>query len=495
MEQSLILALDIGSSSVRASLYDSDANPVPGTFVKIERSFVSTADGGSELDSHAAFAQVVAAIDSVLEKSGQIKGEINHVASCAFWHSLVGVDADGDPMPTVLGWADTRSRDYTKILQNEFDEAEVHNRCGAHFHSSYWPAKLMWLRNEFPDAFANAGGIYSFSDFVALKFFGEAATSISMASGTGLFDIRRCVWDEELLNFLKIDPALLPRIADDKSETLTLGQTFAKRWPRLAHAKWFPTIGDGAADNIGSGCVTRSKAALMVGTSGAMRVAYRGEPPTNIPEGLWCYRIDAASVIIGGALSDGGNLYRWLKDNLKLPNDAEAQIQERGAARHGLTFLPFLFGERSIGYDEAAVGGLIHLTASHDSVDILQAAMESVAFRFAEVFDRLKPVTNISQIVASGGALRDSALWMQIIADVLGHDLTPAIVHESSLSGAVLLALQTTGKIENIECVSVRKDSPVSYRPERYVVCLQARDTHRKRYNDLKGIYDSRRQS
>lgn len=445
MKQPLILSLDIGTSSVRAAIYDADANPIPRASVKIERSFRVTPDGGFEIDSSLAIDQVVAAIDQILEKTSNLKGEIAYVASCSFWHSLVGIDAKGSHTPVVLGWADTRSRAFTEVLRKRFDETVVHNRTGARFHSSFWPAKLMWLRKEFPDAFSQAAGLMSFSDLLGLRFFGEMATSVSMASGTGIFDIRKCEWDAELLKYLRIKPAMLPTVAAD-DHTFKLNLKYAKRWPRLADAKWFPTIADGAADNIGSGCMTKSKAALMVGTSGAMRVAYEGVPPAKIPDGLWCYRIDREKVILGGALSDGGNLYAWMKKNLNLPKDAEQQIANRPLGANGLTVSPYLHGERSTLYREDARGSIIGLTASHDSVDILQAAMESVAYRFAEILKQLNTVVKVKEIVASGGALRDSPVWKQIISNVLGRDLTMSSVQESSLRGAVLLALESIGK-------------------------------------------------
>ncbi|MEO6656292.1 MAG: FGGY family carbohydrate kinase, partial [Pyrinomonadaceae bacterium] len=297
MDRSLILALDIGTSSVRASLYDAAAQPINGAFAKIERSLTITADGGAEIDADEGFGQVVAGIDALLKKTKKLKCEIEYVASCSFWHSLVGVDSTGKPTTKVFGWADTRSRKYTEVLRKKFDETETHNRTGARFHSSFWPAKLLWLRKDFPDAFAKTDRWFSFSDYVALKLFGDATTSVSMASGTGIFDIRKCVWDSELMKCLKVKPSSLPQIVDRDSDTFCLNRKYAKFWPRLLQSKWFPAIADGAADNIGAGCVTRSKAALMIGTSGAMRVAYVGEPPKKIPDGLWCYRIDRKRVI------------------------------------------------------------------------------------------------------------------------------------------------------------------------------------------------------
>ena len=450
MNKTLTLALDIGSSSVRAAIYDANANPVPKALVKIARSFNVTPDGGFEIDTKLAIEQVEAAIDQILAKASKLNGEIGYVVSCSFWHSLVGVEAYGKYMPKVLGWADTRSRTFTDVLRKRFDEATVHNRTGARFHSSFWPAKLKWLRSEFPDAFSRVATFLSFSDLIGLRFFDELATGVSMASGTGIFDIRKCDWDAELLKHLKIKSSMLPAVAAD-GQTFKLNKKYAKRWPRLADAKWFPTIADGAADNIGSGCVTRSKATLMVGTSGAMRVAYEGDPPAKIPDGLWCYRIDRKRVILGGALSDGGNLYAWMKKNLNLPKDAEQQIANRPLGAHGLTVFPYFHGERSTLYREDARGAINGLTASHNSVDILQASMESVAYRFAEILKQLNSVVRVKEIVASGGALRDSPVWTRMISDILGRKLTISEAGESSLRGAVLLAHESIGKIEGID--------------------------------------------
>jgi gluconokinase len=445
----LILAIDIGSSSVRAALYDSDANHIPHASIKIERPLNVTFDGGSEIDADDAFRQVISAIDALLAKTNRKKGEITHFASCSFWHSLLGIDACGKPTTKALTWADRRSRDYSAVLKKRFDEKETHDRTGAMFHSSFWPAKLLWFRNELPDVFAKTARWLSLSDYIALKLFGTTTTSVSMASGTGIFDVRKCVWDKKFLKFLKIDQSQLPDVSADGA-TFRLNAKYQTRWPRLASAQWFPTVADGAADNVGSGCVTKKKAAIMVGTSAAMRVVYAGEPPKRIPKGLWCYRVDRKRVIVGGALSDGGNLHALIRERFHLPANTDELVAKREPA-DGLVVIPFFFGERSTGYDENADGAIIGMTAAHDGIDVLRAAMEGVAFRLEDIFARLQKVAKIEEIVASGGALRESPAWIQIISDVLGRDLTLSGVNESSMRGAVLLAMESLGKIEDIK--------------------------------------------
>jgi len=246
----------------------------------------------------------------------------------------------------------------------------------------------------------------------------------------------------------------------------------------------FP-IGDGAANNIGSRCVTKDRAALMVGTSGALRVAYRGEPPTKIPDGLWCYRIDRGHVIVGGALSDGGGLYSWLKENLRLPANAEKLIAGRPPASHRLAFMPFLAGERSTGYNENAQGAVLGLTAATSAVDIAQAAMESVGYRFAEILDKLNSVTKVDEIYASGGALRSSKAWTQVMADILGHGLTLVDVPEASLRGAVLLALESLGNIESIEEISLDRGKVFEPNADHHAAHKLARKRHSQIYDSI----------
>lgn len=484
--KSLILALDIGTSSVRAALYDANGNVLPESFVKNERTLTATEDGGAEIDALEAFKQIETAIEDVLKKSAKIEGEIEYVAASSFWHSLVGVDTKGKPTTKVFGWADTRSRKFVAVLREKLNEAEVHNRTGARFHSSFWTAKLLWLKKEFPEVFKKTNKWLSFSDFAALKLFGEAKSSVSMASATGIFDIRANDWDAELIKFLKLKKANLPEIVATDAQTFQLNSKYQKRWARLKNAKWFLAIGDGAANNIGAGCVLKDKAALMIGTSGAMRVAFQGDAPTKIPSGLWCYRIDRKRVILGGALSDGGGLYRWLKDNLKLncsDDEIEDEIAKKEPDAHGLTFLPFLAGERSTGYHETANGAVLGLKSATDTIDIVQAALEAVAYRFAEIYDQINSICKLKTIIASGGALRESPVWTQIIADVLQQNMSLPDTHEASSRGAVLLALETIGKIESIETLGTPKGREFKFDKKRKAIYQKARTRHEQFYN------------
>jgi gluconokinase len=272
-----------------------------------------------------------------------------------------------------------------------------------------------------------------------------------MASATGLFDQNEKRWDAEVLGALPIEEVQLSPISDEPLRGLT-GE-WARRWPQLKDAAWFPAVGDGACSNVGCGCTTRERLALMVGTSGAMRVLWSADS-VEIPGGLWCYRPDAKRFVMGGALSDGGNLVAWLRETLRLPEPGKAEplIASMEPDSHGLTFLPLLAGERGPGWADDAHGAVLGLSMTTRPIDILRAALEAVALRFALIAETLDSVIpGERDVIATGGGLLHSPAWRQIMADALGQPITVSGVEEASSRGAALLALEALGEIEDLE--------------------------------------------
>src|SRR5262249_32697999 len=152
-----------------------------------------------------------------------------------------------------------------------------------------------------PEVFAGARRFLSFADYLQLRLRGDARTSLSTASGTGLLNLAQGSWDAELLDVLGVEPERLPEISDE---------------PVDGDVPWYPAVGDGACSNVGAGCVARRRAALMIGTSAALRTVLSVR---TVPRpGLFLYRLDASRLVEGGAFSDGGNLWAWLGQTLRL---------------------------------------------------------------------------------------------------------------------------------------------------------------------------------
>jgi gluconokinase len=217
---------------------------------------------------------------------------------------------------------------------------------------------------------------------------------------------------------------------------------------------WFPAVGDGAAGNVGSGCIDPHGIALNVGTSAALRLASERAPTP--PRGLWRYSIDSRWRLLGGATSEGGNVYAWCRDVLALPDAAalEAAVAAESADGHGLTVLPFLAGERAPGWRADKRAAVTGLSLDTTAVEIVRAALESVALRLALVYDLLAPhATADHVIVASGGAITHSRAWTQMIADACGHAVTWSRETEATSRGAALLALQALGVVPDLAAV------------------------------------------
>ena len=444
---SLLLSIDVGTSGVRAALFDERGGEVPGAQVRSRRS--AAVSDFAELDPDHLVDELVKTVDELLTYHFHSAAQIDFIAISAFWHSLIGIDAAGIPTTPVLTWADTRAAEFANQLRYDFDESAIHARTGCRFHPSYWTAKLHWLRSEENEKFGSTQCWLGFAEYLCLRLFGENSTSISMASATGLFNQRDCDWDWDFVEQLGISPDTLPVIKTQPNARLS--DEFALRWPALAEARLVSVIGDGAANNIGAGCSTKDKIALMVGTSGAMRVVFQGEPPTDLAPALWSYRACRRRVVVGGALSDGGGLVQWINESLNFAGDRQHEIAALSPDSHGLTVLPFWSGERSTRWAASARGGLFGLRQQTTPVEIARAVLESIAYRFALITRALDAVAPNASIAASGNALRSSPAWLQIIADVLGRPLLLGGTAEASSRGAALLALEAVGKIANIE--------------------------------------------
>ncbi len=443
-----VLAIDIGTSSVRAILFDRTAGIASPAFQK-PYSMETTPDGGVFIDADRLVAEVGSVLDDFCAAGGNTA--IDGVAMTTFWHNVVGVEGSRAVTP-LISWADTRPRSVIPDLAERLDIGATHSRTGCVLHASYLPAKLCWLARNDPGRFARVERWMSIGEYLFLRWFGAPACSVSMASGTGLFNAHTCDWDDETLAALPVERAQLTPLCDVEEPVRGLKDEFAPRWPVLAGASWYPAIGDGACNNIGSGCVDEDRIALMVGTSGAMRVMRRAAE-FAIPEGLWCYRSDRRRILMGGALSNGGNVYGWMRDTLRLAGEQRVEQDLGGMApdSHGLTVLPFWAGERSPGWHDAARAAITGMTLHTTPLDVMRASLEATAYCFANIHGRLRSIWGDSgEIVASGAGLLQSPVWMQMLADVLERPITASAVTEASSRGAALLALEAFGALEDL---------------------------------------------
>lgn len=448
-----VLVLDIGTSSVRAGVYDgagSRVSALPGA--QLAYRWNTPEPGAMEIDADELLAVVARVLDVSCHQLRDAGLRVEAVGVTTFWHGLVGVDPGGRPVTPLTAWGDTRAHWAALRLRERVDAAEVHQRTGCWPHPSYPAARLLWLREERGDTFRRAARWMSIGELLGAALFGEVRTSLSMASGTGLFELRGRSWDAEVLSVVGVAAASLPPLVDTDEPYRGLRPAFRERWPELAEIPWLPAIGDGACANVGSGAVGPDRLALTVGTSAALRTVLEIEPG-RIPEGLWCYRLDGRRVVLGGALSNGGNAVASLRGLLRLPPEAEWEAGLRAIQpdTHGLTVVPFLLGERGPGWETERAASVLGLTQRTPVLHLLRAWMEAVAYRLAEVAEAVEAAFGEPQVVlASGGALHASPVWVGIIADALGRPVTLPPAAEATSRGAALVALERLGAIASL---------------------------------------------
>jgi gluconokinase len=489
-EQPSILALDVGTSSTRALLFDATGNTLPNVLAQRPYKLTISNEGEVSVDPDALVAVVDQTIDDVLEMAGPLAKHIGAVAIDTFWHGLMGVDADNRPLTPLILWEDTRPHDAAVELRQQLDEAAIHARTGARFHASYWPAKLRWLATQAPDTFARVAQWLSFGEYLYRQFLGRSICSLSMASGTGMLHTRFRGWDTELMEVLDVRPEQFPPLGDLHDSVQGLTPAYASAWPALRNVPWFPAIGDGAAACVGSSCASLENWSVTIGTSSAIRVVL---PPEQVvpPLGLWLYLIDSKRAVLGGALSEGGNLLSWLDSVLTLPAlaDAENLVAALAPDGHGLTILPFLSGERSLGWHANARMTISGIQAHTSPADLLRAGMEALAYQLDAVCEQVCQALQIEKtaprIIGSGGALLGSMTLGQIVADTLGVSVYPSRDHEASARGAALLALESMGILPDVAQVPPHLEPPFKPDAEKHAVYRKAAERQQKLYQAL----------
>jgi gluconokinase len=426
----LVLALDIGSSSTRTSLFDQRGRAVAGTDSRRKYSLQYAADGGAELSPIALRHAVRACLRKTL-RSPRAKREIVAVGGSAFWHGLLGLDRTERPVTPIFTWADSRCAADAAGLRRDFDERKIHAQTGCMLRASFWPAKLRWLRRTNRQLFRAVHRWVSPADWIFSEIFRITGTSHSMASATGLYDRRTRSWHAALCEVCEIDPGQLDVIGSDSHRG------------GLDGAELFNPIGDGAAGNLGSDATGAGRVAINIGTSAAVRMLVRSSP--RVPFGLFHYALDRERSVIGGAVSNAGNLHQWCMRRLRLRLTEAKALSRSAAADDTLTVLPFWVSERAPSWPERLSGAILGLAQSSDAAEILRAATSATFYRLADILELLeRKAGRAKQIVVSGGVLR-SKESLRILADALGRDISVSAQAEASLRGAAIYVLEKLG--------------------------------------------------
>ena len=434
----LILAMDIGTSSTRSALFDQGGRRIAATSASEKYATRYTADGGAELKPEmlrrAATSCLRRTLAARARSTSLCRVPIVAIAGSGFWHSLLGLDKRGRPLTPILTWADARCADDARRLRERLSEAKIHARTGCMLRASFWPAKLVWLRRTRPRLFSKVARWISPAEWIFAEMFGATGCSHSMASATGLYDLRMRTWDKELCRICRVPVDLMSKISDRSTHRSIRSE--------LREAPVFTVIGDGAASNLGSGADGNNRVAINIGTSAAVRMI-RPRGKGDVPFGLFRYEVDDKCEVIGGAISNAGNLRAWFLRELRVDN---IDMSPAAAATDPLTVLPFWVSERAPTWPEHLQGVIAGLSQATRAPQILRAAITSTYYRLADILDLIETTSGRArQIIVSGGVAHSPAS-LRLLADALGRDLTNCVELEASLRGAALYGLEQIGR-------------------------------------------------
>lgn len=430
------IGIDIGTTNVKAVALD-DAGRLLASAQRRNRTF-SPQPGFAEQDPLAAFRLVV---DVVKQVTANCSGLPACLVFSGAMHSLIALDAAGRPLINAWIWSDRRAAAESESLRVRANALDIYQRTGTPLHPMSPLCKIIWLRQNRPDVFAQTHILLGIKEFVWFKIFDQMLMDCSLASATGLLNLVDNCWDAGVLQVAGINETRLPSIVPP-AETFFLPAKNPFGLPGGIPA--LPGASDGALANLGSGAADANSLAISIGTSAAVRILTDG-PATDAAGLTFCYRLDTRRFVLGGASNNGANTLEWWRDKVlqsrrPVPDLLDAAAETRPGAE-GLLFLPYLDGERAPLWDAAATGSFQGLRAQHIQAHCCRAVLEGVALNLKLIAASLPAAKQAERLVASGGAIQ-SPLWLQILADVFEKPLvTPlADAGDASVRGAIMLA-------------------------------------------------------
>jgi gluconokinase len=375
-------------------------------------------------------------------------------------HSLMAVDSHDEPLTGVITWADGRAVEQAKRLAGTPAGRDLYHETGCPAHGMYPLYKVIWLRENRPEVVEHVRRYVSAKEYVGFRLTGTWQVDYSLAAGSGFLNTKRLQWSESALDLAGVREDRLSPLAGPTARLGGVRPEVAAQMGVRAGAPVVLGSSDAVNSSIGAGAVGPAQATLMIGTSGALRVV-SPRPVLDPKARSWCYAIDETHWLVGGAINNGGVALSWLRDCL---NDAHAgrplsfedilPLAGRApAGSGGLVCLPFFAGERSPNWNLDARAAFFGMSLEHGLPHVARALLEGIGFRFKSLMEVLLEIgLDVRQIVASGGFTR-SALWLQVMADVLGRELNvPAWGETSALAAAFWAALAAgcAGSMEDI---------------------------------------------
>lgn len=444
---SLILAIDIGTSSAKTILFD----PQGARIVAIagqEYPIHKPQPDHAEQDPDDWWRATIATVQAVMGAARARPADIAAVGLTGQMHGTVLLDAAAQPLCPAIIWADQRSATAARQLTATLGETAYTAIAGTLPAAGFMGATLLWLRHH-TDLLDRARYALFPKDYVRLRLVGTAATEISDAAASGIFDIRARHWSGAIIDAAGLPGHILPPALASGEVAGGLTASAAQALGLRAGTPVIAGCGDQPAQAIANGLIAPGRASVTTGTGGQVFAPLKltDDAPLPVDPRLHVFNHAAPSAAYAlGAMLSAGRSLRWLRGVCGLAGnpDAYAILSAEAAAvppgADGLIFLPYLSGERTPHMNPQARGVFFGLTDYHQRGHLARAVMEGVAFALRQIIGITLPLAgDVTALIATGGGA-ESDVWRGIQADVFGLPLHKSLLQEQTCVGAAVLA-------------------------------------------------------
>ncbi|MEN1967850.1 gluconokinase [Lentibacillus sp. N15] len=462
MTQQYYLGVDIGTTSTKAVLYTKQGKVVSMNTINYPLHTPNPLTAEQNPD------EIVDAVTNAIKETIRniTQSELAFVSFSCAMHSLIAVDQTGSPLTNSITWADTRSAEHAKKIKEVHNGHEIYLRTGTPIHAMSPLAKLVWLREAKPEIFERAAKFISIKEYVFYKLFGKFVIDYSIASATGLFNLRSLDWDAGALQLAGIMPQQLSEIVPTTYKLTELKKEYQSLMGIDSDTPFIIGASDGVLSNLGVNAIEPGVVAVTIGTSGAIRTVYK-EPKTDPKGRIFCYALTENHWVIGGPVNNGGIVLRWLRDEFAAaevetakqlnidPYDVLTKIASNvNPGSDGLIFHPYLTGERAPLWNANARGSFFGLSIHHKKQHMIRAVLEGTIYNLYTVLLALEELTGEPKRIQATGGFARSKMWRQLMADIFEKPVIVPESFESSCLGAVVLGMYATGEIDDFSIVS-----------------------------------------
>ncbi|MDH4296774.1 MAG: gluconokinase [Cyclobacteriaceae bacterium] len=369
-------------------------------------------------------------------------------------HSVIPVDAKGNPLMNMIIWADNRSASIAKRIKESSSGEMIYTQTGMPIHAMTPLCKILWIKENMPDLFIQVHKYISIKEYIWYKLFHVYEVDYSIASATGLFELEKLRWNANSLDLCGIQLQQLSQPVPVDHVRKKIDPTLADSLKLTVQTPIFIGSSDGCMANIGSFAIDNGIAALTIGTSGAIRIGSK-KPTFNFKAMTFTYCLFDNLFISGGPINNGGIALKWfaesfLKIKLDSPEAYEVLlggIEKTNPGADGLIFLPYLLGERAPIWDSHSSAVFFGLKNFHTQAHLTRAVVEGISMALFSISKAMeKTGLTISKIHVSGGFVHSKS-WLQILADIFNKEISLIHQEDASAIGAAYLGLKSLGII------------------------------------------------